>query len=97
MNALRSDSWIVYILQCGDGSLYTGITNDLSSRVLKHNSGKGAKYTRSRRPVLPVYAEYAQGRSGASKREAQIKKLKRSSKEELVYSGTNELKEFWFG
>lgn len=68
--------WFVYILRCADGTLYTGITTDLARRVKEHNTGKaGARYTRSRRPVVLVYSEAVENRSEASKREHAIKKL----------------------
>ncbi|MDO8946862.1 MAG: GIY-YIG nuclease family protein [Desulfocapsaceae bacterium] len=85
------DSWYVYIVQCGDNSLYTGITKDLEKRILEHNSGpKGAKYTRSRRPVALVYSEEATSRSAATSREHHIKKLKRSRKGQLVAQGNRQ-------
>ena len=73
-------SWHVYILECGDGTLYTGITNDLERRVDEHNAGTGAKCTRARLPVKLVYSERKRNRSYASKREAAIKKLSRDEK-----------------
>jgi len=73
--------WYVYIVKCSDNSLYTGITVDLERRVEEHNtSNKGAKYTKSRRPVHLVYSETHHDRSSASKRESAIKKLSRSEK-----------------
>ena len=72
--------WRVYILKCSDGSLYTGITTDLTRRVQEHNQGKGAKYTRSRLPVEILYFEKYPDRSTALKEEARIKKLKRKEK-----------------
>ena len=78
--------YIVYILRCGDGSLYTGITNDLERRVAVHNSGKGAKYTRGRGPLELVYREECGTHSDALKREAQIKKLSREQKQALIAS-----------
>lgn len=74
----------VYILRCGDGSLYTGWTNDLEKRLAAHRSGKGAKYTRGRGPVTLVYAEDFPDKSSAMKREAAIKKLSRPQKEALI-------------
>ena len=73
-----------YILKCGDGSLYTGWTNDLEKRIKCHNAGKGAKYTRSRRPVVLVYREQAADRSAALRRERAIKRLTRKQKLELI-------------
>ena len=69
-----------YILRCADGSLYTGWTNDLAKRVQAHNRGKGAKYTRSRRPVELAYSESFETKSEAMQREAEIKKLSREEK-----------------
>ena len=72
--------WQIYIIECRDGSLYTGITVDLEKRLAAHNAGKGAKYTNSRRPVQLVYREDAANRSEASKRENAIKNLNRNDK-----------------
>ena len=80
--------YYVYMLRCGDGSLYSGITTDLERRLKKHNSGKGAKYTRSRLPVALAYYEEAENRSQASKREFELKKLTREKKEALVKNFT---------
>jgi putative endonuclease len=76
--------WCVYILQCNDGSLYTGVTNDLEARILNHQSGQGAKYTRSHLPVKLVYSEVQSDRSTAQQREAIIKKLSRAEKLKLL-------------
>jgi putative endonuclease len=80
--------WFVYMLQCADGSLYTGTTTDLDRRVLEHNgvgaAGKGAKYTKTRRPVRLVYQESVADRSAAQIREAAVKKLSKSEKVQLV-------------
>ncbi|MEF2954650.1 MAG: GIY-YIG nuclease family protein [Blautia sp.] len=73
-----------YMLKCKDGSLYTGWTTDLDKRVACHNAGKGAKYTRARRPVELVYFEQFQTREEAMRRECEIKKLSRKQKEELI-------------
>ncbi len=70
----------VYILECSDGSLYTGWTSNLEKRVERHNQGKASKYTRSKRPVLLKYFELCQDKSEALKREAEIKKMKRAEK-----------------
>lgn len=87
-----NNSWYIYIVECCDGSFYTGITTDIDRRLLEHNfSFKAAKYTRSRRPVKLVYKEVSQNRSTASKREYQIKKMKRKDKVILVESCKNEL------
>jgi putative endonuclease len=76
--------WFVYILKCRDNSLYTGITNDPQKRFKEHVSGKGGRYTRSHRPVKIVYLERSSNRSKALKREAQIKRMKRSDKMALI-------------
>ena len=76
--------WVVYILLCSDDSLYTGITNDLTSRVDKHNQGKGAKYTRGRGPVKCVYKRDMDDKSSALKEEYRIKQLTKKYKLELV-------------
>lgn len=78
------NEWYVYIIELSDGTYYTGITNDLDRRMEKHSSGKGSKYVRSRLPLRLVYWEVHQDRSSASKREVEIKKLKRAQKEELA-------------
>lgn len=79
----------VYILRCADGTLYTGCTNDLSRRLSAHNAGKGAKYTRSRRPVELVYREEVPDKSAALRREAAIKGLSRKEKLALIQSLEN--------
>ena len=77
--------WHVYMVRCGDGTLYTGITNDLEKRIKAHNSGKdGARYTRARRPVKLVYSEGVESKSAAAKLEYRIKTLTRSKKVELI-------------
>lgn len=78
----------VYILRCGDGTLYTGWTNDTEKRVKAHAAGRGAKYTRSRLPVELVYREALPDRGGAMRREAQIKRLTRSEKLALIQEYT---------
>ncbi len=75
--------WFLYILRCGDGSLYTGITTDVEARLDMHRSGKGAKYTRGRGPLELIYTEPCGTRSDASKREWAIKKLTREEKMQL--------------
>ncbi|MEM7541667.1 MAG: GIY-YIG nuclease family protein [Pseudomonadota bacterium] len=83
-------TWQVYILECSDGSLYTGISNDLERRLATHNEGKGAKYTRSRLPVRLVYAEHCEGKSAALRREIAIKRLSSSLKHELCQKYSTE-------
>ena len=82
-------AWVVYMLLCGDGSLYTGCTNDLPRRLEAHQSGRGAKYTRSRPPVTLAYQEAAADRSAALRREAAIKRLTRRQKLDMIERGLN--------
>lgn len=77
------DYWL-YILRCGDGTLYTGITDDIDRRLAVHQSGKGAKYTRGRGPLTVVYREKCGTRSAALKRELAVKKLTRREKLGLI-------------
>ena len=76
--------WAVYMLLCGDGSLYTGCTNDFPRRLRQHQNGTGAKYTRSRAPLRPVYLETVSGRSEALRREFAIKQLSAAEKRHLA-------------
>ena len=78
--------WTVYILRCGDGTLYTGITNDLNHRIAEHESGQGAKYTKGRGPFQLVYQETYDGRGPASQRENEIKSFDRKTKLTLINS-----------
>jgi len=77
-------AWFVYMIRCNDGSLYTGISNDVDARVAVHNQGRGARYTRSRLPVTLLYVERRRSRSTAQRREAAIKALTRAKKFLLV-------------
>ena len=77
-------TWYLYILRCGDGTLYTGITTDVEKRLEAHREGKGAKYTRGRGPLELVYRECCGDHSNALKREIAVKKLTRSQKERLL-------------
>ncbi len=76
--------WFVYLLRCAEGSLYTGITNDVSRRCEQHNAGTASRYTRSRLPIRLVYEEVLTSRSLALKREAAMKALSRMEKESLI-------------
>ena len=78
--------WSVYIVCCADGSLYTGIAKNLQERINLHNTGRGAKYTRSRRPVELVFSELVADRATALRREFAIKKLEREDKKKLIES-----------
>ena len=77
-------NWFVYMLRCGDGSLYTGTAADVDRRLAVHQSGKGAKYTRSHLPVEVVYREALPDRSAALRRECAIKRLSRAEKLDLI-------------
>lgn len=77
--------WYLYILQCKDGSLYTGVTNDVQKRLEAHREGRGAKYTRGRSPLTLVYQEKCGDKSAALRREAQVKKLRKSDKLQLIH------------
>lgn len=74
----------IYMVRCKDGTLYTGFTNDVDSRIRKHNDGKGAKYTRGRLPVDLVYVESFTDKSQAMRREYEIKQYPKSMKESLI-------------
>jgi len=78
-------AWYVYIVECVDSSLYTGITTDVERRTEEHNRGRAAaRYTRAKRPVKVVYVEDAESRSTASKREWALKKMSRAAKLQLI-------------
>lgn len=83
--------WSVYILRCGDGTLYTGITDDVPARLQAHRNGKGAKYTRGRGPLELVYREELESHSAAAKREWQIKQLKKQEKLVLCSTRINDV------
>ncbi|PHQ68235.1 MAG: endonuclease [Robiginitomaculum sp.] len=89
MNDWPTDKWKVYIVRCADTTFYTGITNGLDKRLKAHDTGTGAKYTKSRGPVELVYSETVPDRSTASKREYVIKKLTRAEKLVLIASISN--------
>lgn len=81
----KNQDWFVYILQCSDKTLYTGVTTDIERRIEEHNTGnKGAKYTAARRPVKLLYSEQLDSRSEAQQREHQIKSLTRQLKQQLI-------------
>jgi putative endonuclease len=86
MNAQRKKAgrWFLYIVECRDHTLYTGITTDLSRRFAQHNDGLASRYTRSRRPVTLVYQEPCRGRSQALKKEYAVKRLSRKGKEAYI-------------
>ena len=80
----RRRGWCLYLVACADGTLYTGITNDLQRRIDQHNRGTASRYTRSRLPVQLVYSEGCRGKSGALKKEHRVKSLSRRAKEEYI-------------
>lgn len=84
MSAAESSTWKLYILRCGDGSLYTGIAVDVQKRLAVHRSGKGAKYTRGRGPLELVHTEVCGTHSDALRRELAVKALSREEKEKLI-------------
>tara|TARA_E500000331_G_C17057887_1_gene626876 strand:+ start:85 stop:336 length:252 start_codon:yes stop_codon:yes gene_type:complete len=81
---MENENWYVYILLCRDGTLYTGITNDIKKRMLAHEKGKGAKYTKGRGPFKLVYENIFNNQSMAMKEENRIKKLSKVQKLKLV-------------
>lgn len=83
-------NFYVYMLRCSDGTLYTGYTDDPERRLRVHNAGKGAKYTRSRRPVELVYREMLEDKSAALRREREIKRLNRAQKLNLIAAQSKE-------
>ncbi len=87
MNDPADGGWTVYLLECADGSLYTGITRDLARRLREHSRGRGSRYTRSRLPVRVVYTEAAPDRSSASRREAAIRRLPTRARRALAGAG----------
>ncbi len=80
----KSKPWHVYLVRCSDGSIYTGITDNVDARIKKHNSGRGAKYTAQRGPVSLLYSETVADQGSAMKREAQIKRWGKQQKENLA-------------
>jgi len=79
----RKHRWFCYILECADGTFYTGITNSIGQRLAMHNRGRASRYTRGRLPVRLVYAEPYRDRSSASHREIEVKKMSRARKRRL--------------
>jgi putative endonuclease len=84
----NNDIHYIYILECGDGSYYTGYTNDLTQRLRKHEEGKGAKYTRGRGPLRLVFQESFSTKQEAMRMEFAVKKLNRSEKERIIKEGS---------
>lgn len=86
----NSHSWYVYIVQCADRTLYTGITKDIDKRVTQHNSGSGAKYTRGRIPVELVFAEGMESHGDALRREYEIKRMNLAGKRKIIKASRTE-------
>ena len=82
----QSKRWFVYLVKCGDGTLYCGITNDLEKRIAAHNCGKGARYTRTRGPVVVVWTRRCNSRSKALQIEFATKQLSKAQKLKLIAS-----------
>jgi putative endonuclease len=81
MDSMKNKNWFVYMLECSDGTIYTGITTDLKRRLYEHNhTTKGAKYTRTRRPVKLVWSRQSENRKTAMQEERKIKKLPKKKK-----------------
>ena len=90
---MTKNSWHLYIVKCSDSTLYTGVTTDIQRRIYEHNfSSKGAKYTRSRRPVELMHSEQHESRSSAQVAESRLKKLKRAKKIEYIQAFSKRLK-----
>lgn len=83
-------SWWVYLLECRDGTLYTGCTDNIPRRIALHNAGRGAKYTRGRGPVILRYREETMDKPAALRREAAIKRLNRVEKQALITANSKE-------
>ncbi len=81
---MKSKKHYTYIVECSDGTLYTGYTTDVERRIEQHNQGKGAKYTRGRTPVTLLHLEEYKSKSKAMKREYEIKELRREEKEKII-------------
>lgn len=88
-----SDKWCVYVVQCVDDSLYTGVTKDVKRRCQQHNAGTASRYTRSRRPMNLIYQEVHPSQSSALKREAAIKSMNRSEKLTMIHLSKKKAKE----
>ena len=79
-----ASQWFFYLLRCGDGSLYAGVTTDLERRLAEHRAGKGARYTRGRTPIQLAFSEPFPDRSSAQQREAEVRTWDRNRKEALI-------------
>ena len=85
--------WVVYILKCRNGILYTGVTNNLPNRVVQHNAGKGAKFTAINKPCILVWHEHHANRSAAQKKEWEIKEWDRKEKLEFIKRNSSQCRE----
>ncbi len=92
MPQAKKPRWVVYVMRCADGTLYTGITTDVVRRLQQHNAGTASKYTRARRPVALAYRETAKTHGDALRRELAIKKLSRAAKDALLTKHANRRK-----
>ncbi len=92
MPQAKKPRWVVYVMLCADGTLYTGITTDVARRLKQHNAGTASKYTRARRPVTLAYRETAKTHGDALRRELAIKKLSRPTKDALIAKQVNRRK-----
>ena len=84
MTSERNSGWFVYIVECSDNTLYTGVATDIDARLAEHNAGRGAKYTRARLPVALVHSEEAKDKSTALRREHAIKRMRAADKRSLI-------------
>ena len=84
MTSERHAGWFVYIVECSDNTLYTGVATDIEARLAEHNAGRGAKYTRARLPVALVHSEEAKDKSTALRREHEIKRMRAADKRSLI-------------
>ena len=85
--AASSSTWVVYLIRCGDGSYYAGMTNAMERRLAAHREGRGARYTRGRGPLALAYVEACASRSAALRREAELKRLRHAARHALALSG----------
>lgn len=89
---MQTRGYYCYMLACADGTLYVGWTTDVGRRVREHNAGRGARYTRSRRPVELVYVEWLETRSAAMRREQAMKRMSRGEKLQLIARGRSNVR-----
>lgn len=92
MKKAKQQPWYLYLVRCSDGSLYTGITKDVKARIVQHNAKRGAKYTRSKLPVVLVLKHRFKNHRLAAQAEARIKQLKKREREKLVATGWSSIR-----